>query len=187
MVIYASSSCQRFLTPLEADAATLLGSEDLRLSLRMVSFWSMEEGRSCQGEARMTQATTEHLLSLEEVTEQLATRVFNPQVYTVYTNTTQTKNRAVKGYYPHLVAVGKVSQRVEIVGLVETAETLHDQQAAMERWRTLTQLQAASYLYVPKGSCPEVRALCLQAQIPISDFRHYWFDEDGFHVQKCFP
>lgn len=135
----------------------------------------------------MSETATAQTPSLETCIREIAAKAFNAQVYTVYTNTDHLRQRAVKGHYPHLVAVGNVSRRVEIVGLVETPDTLHDEAAALQRWRTLTQLQAASYLYLPREHCAAVRALCLQAKIPISDFRHYWFDEDGLHVQKCFP
>jgi hypothetical protein len=42
------------------------------------------------------------------------------------------------------------------------------------------------YLYVPRGYGAEARTLCLRQGLRISDFRHYWFDADGLHVQKCF-
>jgi hypothetical protein len=92
----------------------------------------------------------------------------------------------VKGQYPHLVAVGKVDQRVEIVGMVETVESLHDLDTAARRWRPLEHLQAAMYLYVPRSHCADVRALCLRQHIRISDFRHYWFEGDELHVERCF-
>jgi hypothetical protein len=134
------------------------------------------------GEAMMT-----HALSRDELTEWIATHSIDPQVFTVYTNTKRAQTRTVKGQYPHIVAVGKGSQRVEFVGMVETVESLHNLDAAARRWHTLVPLQAAMYLYVPKGHCADARTLCLRENIPISDFRHYWFDAEGqIHVEKCF-
>jgi hypothetical protein len=125
-------------------------------------------------------------LSLEDLIERIAETAFNTSVFTVYTNTKRAQQRAVKGQYPHLVGVGKVSQRVEIVGMVETGESLRDLDAAARRWRALEPLQAAVYLYVPRGCGTDARALCLRERIRVSDFRHYWMDEEGLHVQKCF-
>jgi hypothetical protein len=94
--------------------------------------------------------------------------------------------RPVKDQYPHLVAVGRVSQQVEIVGMVETDESLRDLDAAMRRWRALDHLQAAAYLYVPKGRGADARTLCLRETISISDFRHYWFDGETLCLERCF-
>jgi hypothetical protein len=135
---------------------------------------------------RMSEATIDSSVLLDDLIARIAETAFDTQRFTVYTNTKRAQTRAVKGHYPHLVVVGKVSQRVEMVGMVETAETLHDLDAAARRWRVLDPLQAAIYLYVPRGHCVDARALCLRERIHISDFRHYWFDDDGFHIHKCF-
>ena len=134
----------------------------------------------------MSQVTTANTISLDEVIEHLAKTAFEPAIFTVYTNTKRAQQRAVKGRYPHLVVVGKVSQRVEIVGMVETADSLHDLEAAARRWRTLEPLQAAIYLYVPRGYGAVARTLCLRQRLHISDFRHYWVDDAALHWQKCF-
>jgi hypothetical protein len=133
----------------------------------------------------MTATTNESSVLLDDLIIRIAETAFDPRLFTVYTNTKRSQMRSVKGRYPHLVVVGKVSQRVEMVGMVETAETLHDLEAAARRWQTLEPLQAAAYLYVPRGYCADARTLCLREGIRISDFRHYWFD-DGFQVHKCF-
>jgi hypothetical protein len=116
----------------------------------------------------------------------IAERAFDTHIFTVYTNSQRALQRPVKGQYPHLVAVGKVDQRVEIVGMVETVESLHDLDTAARRWRSLEHLQAAIYLYVPRGYCTDARALCLRQHIHISDFRHYWFEDEELHVTRCF-
>jgi hypothetical protein len=135
----------------------------------------------------MSEATTAISLSHDELTERIATHTIDPTHFTIYTNTKRAQTRPVKGQYPHIVAVGKGNQLVEMVGMVETAESLHNLAAAARRWRPLAPLQAAMYLYVPKGYCADARALCLRELIRISDFRHYWFDEEGrLHVEKCF-
>ena len=134
----------------------------------------------------MSETTTQHAVSLDDLIERIATAAFNTALFTVYTNTKRAQHRAVKGQYPHLVVVGKVSARVEMVGMVETIETLHNLNAAARRWRTLEPLQAAAYLYVPRHYGPDARTLCLRDNIHISDFRHYWEDASGFHVEKCF-
>lgn len=134
----------------------------------------------------MSEATTETPLSHDELVERIATHTIDATIFTVLTNTKRAQNRSVKGQYPHIVGVGKGSQRVELVGMVETAESLHNLDAAARRWHTLESLQAAMYLYVPKGHCADARTLCLREIIRMSDFRHYWFDEDGLHVEKCF-
>ena len=134
----------------------------------------------------MRNTTMERRLSLDEVIERLAQTAFDSTIFSVYTNTKQLQQRAVKGQYPHLVAVGNMSQRAEMVGMVETAESLHNLEAAARRWRSLDPLQAAIYLYVPRGYGPEARSVCLRERIRISDFRHYWLDGETFHVQKCF-
>jgi hypothetical protein len=134
----------------------------------------------------MSETMTASSLALEDLVLRLAAEAFDSRIFTVYTNTKSAQNRSVKGQYPHLVAVGKGSQRVEMVGMVETAETLHDMDTAARRWRVLEPLQAAVYLYVPRGLCADVRALCLRQQIRISDFRHYWFEGEQLHVEKCF-
>jgi len=122
----------------------------------------------------------------DELVARIAARAFDPRIFTVYTNTQRVLQRPVKGQYPHLVAVGKVDQRVEVVGMVETVESLHDLDVAARRWRPLEHLQAAMYLYVPRGYCTDARALCLRQHIRISDFRHYWFEGDALHVERCF-
>ena len=135
----------------------------------------------------MSEATTARSLSHDELTERIAAHTLDATRFTVYTNTKRAQTRAVKGQYPHIVAVGKGSHLVEIVGMVETAESLHNLASAARRWGTLAPLQAAMYLYVPKGYCADARTLCLRKLIRISDFRHYWFNEDGqLHVEKCF-
>lgn len=134
----------------------------------------------------MSDTTTAPQLALDDVIARLAATAFDTTRFTVYTNTRRAQPRAVKGQYPHLVVVGKVSQRVEMVGMVETAESLHNLEAAARRWRTLEPLQAAIYLYVPRGHCADARTLCLRERIRVSDFRHYWVDDAGFQVQKCF-
>lgn len=134
----------------------------------------------------MSEATTERSASLSDLIERIATTAFNTDIFTVTTNTKSAQHRAVKRRYPHLVVTGKVSGRVEMVGMVETAETLHDLEAAARRWRTLEPLQAATYLYVPQGHGADARTMCLREKIHISDFRHYWEDNTGFHVDKCF-
>lgn len=134
----------------------------------------------------MSETTTASSFALDDLVLRLAAEAFDTRIFTVYTNTRRAQNRSVKGQYPHLVAIGKGSQRVEMVGMVETAETLHDPDTAARRWRVLEPLQAAMYLYVPRGLCADVRALCLRDMIRISDFRHYWFEDDHLHVEKCF-
>src|SRR5262245_3388150 len=116
----------------------------------------------------------------------IAERVFDRRIFTVYTNTQRALQRPVKGQYPHLVAVGKVDQRVEIVGMVETVESLHDLDAAARRWRSLEHLQAAIYLYVPRRCCTDARGLCLRQHIHISGLRHHWFEGGELHVARCF-
>lgn len=134
----------------------------------------------------MSETIVQEATSLDARIERIATTAFNTELFTVYTNTKAAQQRAVKGRYPHLVVVGKVSERVEMVGMVETVETLHNLDAAARRWRTLEPLQAATYLYVPRHHGADARTLCLRDKIRISDFRHYWEDDDGFHVEKCF-
>ena len=134
----------------------------------------------------MSETTTASTISHDDVVERLAAQAFDTQLFTVYTNTKRAQRRAVKGQYPHLVVLGKVSQRVEMVGMVETVDSLHDLAAAARRWHTLEPLQAAMYLYVPRGYCADARTLCLREHIRMSDFRHYWTDDTGLHVQKCF-
>ena len=134
----------------------------------------------------MSQTTTQNAVSLDDLIERIAATAFNTELFTVYTNTKRVQQRAVKGQYPHLMVVGKVSARVEMVGMVETVETLHNLDAAARRWRTLEPLQAAAYLYVPRNYAPDVRARCRRDKIRISDFRHYWEDASGFHLEKCF-
>jgi hypothetical protein len=128
----------------------------------------------------------ESLVSRDDLVARIAAETFDPRIFTIYTNTRRAQQRSVKGQYPHLVGIGKVSRQVEIVGMVETAETLHDLEAAARRWRTLERLQAAIYLYVPKGHCVDARALCLRQNLRVSDFRHYWFAGEELHVEKCF-
>jgi hypothetical protein len=134
----------------------------------------------------MSQAVSESPIALDDLIERIAKTAFDSDIFTVYTNTKRAQPRAVKGQYPHLVVVGKVSQRVEMVGMVETVDSLHDLEAAARRWRTLEPLQAAIYLYVPRGYGADARTLCLRQRLRISDFRHYWEDDTGFHIQKCF-
>jgi hypothetical protein len=134
----------------------------------------------------MSTATPDTAMTHDELVARLAAQAFDTQIFTIYTNTQRTLQRPVKGQYPHLVAVGKVDQRVEIVGMVETVESLHDLDAAARRWHHLEPLQAAMYLYVPRGYCADARTLCLRQHIRISDFRHYWFEGDALHVERCF-
>jgi hypothetical protein len=134
----------------------------------------------------MSEATLDTAMTHDDLVGRIAERAFDRNIFTVYTNTQHSLQRPVKGQYPHLVAVGKVDQRVEMVGMVETVERLHDLDAAARRWSTLEPLQAAIYLYVPRGYCTEARALCLRQHIRISDFRHYWFEGDELHVTRCF-
>ena len=134
----------------------------------------------------MSEATLDTAIAHDELVARIAKRAFDTRIFTVYTNTQRALQRPVKGQYPHLVAVGKVDQRVEIVGMVETVESLHDLDAAARRWRALEHLQAAVYLYVPRGYCTDARALCLRQRIRISDFRHYWFEDEELHVTRCF-
>ena len=134
----------------------------------------------------MNATTPDTAIAHDDLVARIAARAFDTRIFTVYTNTRRILQRPVKGQYPHLVAVGKVDQRVEIVGLVETVESLHDLDAAARRWRSLEHLQAAMYLYVPRGHCADARTLCLRQHIRISDFRHYWFEGDALHVEHCF-
>ena len=113
-------------------------------------------------------------------------RRLNTNIFTIYTNTGRALQRPVKDQYPHLVAVGRVSRKVEIVGMVETDDSLRDLDAAMRRWRALEHLQAAAYLYVPRGRGADARTLCLRETVHISDFRHYWFDGETLCLARCF-
>ncbi len=122
----------------------------------------------------------------DDLVARIAAQAFDTRLFTVYTNTQRTLQRPVKGQYPHLVAVGAVDQRVAIVGMVETVESLHDLEAAARRWHPLEHVQAAMYLYVPRGYCADARTLCLRQHIRISDFRHYWFTGLVLHVERCF-
>jgi hypothetical protein len=134
----------------------------------------------------MSEATLDTAIAHDDLVARIAERAFDTHIFTVYTNTQRTLQRSVKGHYPHIVAVGKIDQRVEIVGMVETGESLHDLDTAARRWRALEHLQAAIYLYVPRGYCTDARALCLRQHIRISDFRHYWFEDEELHVTRCF-
>ena len=137
-------------------------------------------------EGIMSDTTLDTAITHDNLVARMAERAFDTHIFAVYTNTQRALQRSVKGQYPHLVAVGKVDQRVEMVGMVETAESLHDLDAAARRWRSLEHLQAAIYLYVPRGYCTDARALCLRQYIHISDFRHYWFEGEELHVTRCF-
>jgi hypothetical protein len=134
----------------------------------------------------MSETTLDTAIAHDALVARIAERAFDTHIFTVYTNTQRALQRPVKGQYPHLVAVGKVDQRVEMVGMVETVERLHDLDAAARRWRALEHLQAAIYLYVPRGYCTDARTLCLRQHIHISDFRHYWFEGEELHVTRCF-
>jgi len=134
----------------------------------------------------MSDTTSDTVISYNDLVARIAAQAFDTRIFTVYTNTQRAVQRPVKGQYPHLVAVGKVDQEVEIVGMVETVESLHDLDVAARRWRPLEHLQAAVYLYVPQGYCADARALCLRQGIRVSDFRHYWFEGDELHVERCF-
>ena len=68
----------------------------------------------------MSKTTTQNAMSLDDLIERIAATAFNTTLFTVYTNSKRVQHRAVKGQYPHLVVVGKVSARVEMVGMVET-------------------------------------------------------------------
>jgi hypothetical protein len=131
-------------------------------------------------------ATTTRPVILEDLIERIVFEAFDTNIFTIYTNTGRALQRPVKDQYPHLVAVGRVSRTVEIVGMVETDESLRDLDAAMRRWRALDHLQAAAYLYVPKGRGADARTLCLRETISISDFRHYWFDGETLCLERCF-
>lgn len=122
----------------------------------------------------------------DDLVARIAAQAFDTRLFTVYTNTQRLLQRPVKGQYPHIVAVGIVDQRVAIVGMVETEESLHDLDAAARRWRSMEHLQAAMYLYVPRGYCADARALCLRQLLRISDFRHYWFEGLVLHITRCF-
>ena len=134
----------------------------------------------------MSDTLLDTAMTHDELVARIAECAFDTRLFTVYTNTQRALQRPVKGQYPHIVAVGKVDQQVEIVGMVETAESLHDLEAAGRRWRSLEHLQAAMYLYVPRGSCTDARTLCLRQGIRISDFRHYWYEGEELHVTRCF-
>ncbi len=134
----------------------------------------------------MSETMRETTLAHDELVMRIAQRTFDPQRFTVYTNTSCALQRSVKGQYPHVVAVGTVSQRVEMVGMVETVESLQDLDTAARRWRPLEHLQAAMYLYVPRGYCTDARALCLRQRIRISDFRDYGMEGDTLQVARCF-
>jgi len=133
----------------------------------------------------MNAATTRPVI-LEDLIERIASQAFDTDIFTIYTNTGRALQRPVKDQYPHLVAVGRVSQKVEIVGMVETDDSLRDLDAAMRRWRALEHLQAAVYLYVPRGRGADARTLCLRETVRISDFRHYWFDGETLCLERCF-
>ncbi len=130
--------------------------------------------------------TTTRLATLEDLVDRIASEAFDSSIFTIYTNTARSLQRPVKDQYPHLVAVGRVSQNVEIVGLVETDASLQDLDAAMRRWRSLDHLQAAAYLYVPKGRGADARTLCLRETVRISDFRHFWFEGETLCLERCF-
>ena len=133
----------------------------------------------------MNAATTRPVI-LKDLIERIAFEAFDTNIFTVHTNTGRALQRPVKDQYPHLVAVGRVSQKVEIVGMVETDDSLRDLNAAMRRWRVLEHLQAATYLYVPRGRGADARTLCLRATVRISDFRHYWFEGETLCFERCF-
>ena len=130
--------------------------------------------------------TTTRLAALEDLVDRIASVAFDTSIFTIYTNTARALQRPVKDQYPHLVAVGRVSQKVEIVGMVETDVSLEDLDAAMRRWRALEHLQAAAYLYVPRGRGADARTLCLRETVSISDFRHFWFEGDTLCLERCF-
>lgn len=130
--------------------------------------------------------TTTRVAALEDLIDRISSQAFDTRIFTVYTNTARDLQRPVKDQYPHLVAVGRVSDKVEIVGMVETDDTLHDLNAAMRRWRALEHLQAAAYLYVPRGRGADARTLCLRETVRISDFRHFWFEGDALCLERCF-
>ena len=133
----------------------------------------------------MNATTPDTAMAHDDLVARIAARAFDRRIFTVYINTQRSLQRSVKGHYPHLVAVGKVDQRVEVVGMVETVQSLHDLDAAARRWRSLEPLQAAMYLYVPRGYCADARALCLRQHLRMSDFRHYWCAGDTLHVERC--
>ena len=130
--------------------------------------------------------TTTRVTALEDLIDRVASQAFDTRIFTIYTNTARDLQRPVKDQYPHLVAVGRISQKVEIVGMVETEETLQDLNAAMRRWRALEHLQAAAYLYVLRGRGADARTLCLRENVRISDFRHFWFKGDALCLERCF-
>ncbi len=130
--------------------------------------------------------TTTRPVILEDLIERIAFAAFDTDIFAIYINTGRALQRPVKDRYPHLVAVGRVSQQVEIVGMVETDESLNDLATAARRWRALEHLQAAAYLYVPKGRGADARTLCLRQTICISDFRHYWFEGETLCLERCF-
>lgn len=130
--------------------------------------------------------TTTYPAALEDLVDRIASEAFNTSIFAVYTNTARALQRPVKDQYPHLVAVGRVSGKVEIVGMVETDASLHDLDAAMRRWRSLEHLQAAVYLYVPRGRGADARTLCLRETVHVSDFRHFWFEGETLCLERCF-
>ena len=130
--------------------------------------------------------TTSRPGALGDLVDRIASEAFDTRIFKIYTNTARALQRPVKDQYPHLVAVGRVSRKVEIVGMVETHVSLQDLDAAMRRWRALEHLQAAAYLYVPKGRGADARTLCLRGSVRISDFRHFWFEGQTLRLERCF-
>ena len=63
----------------------------------------------------MSEATLDPVITHDDLVARIAAQAFDIHIFTVYTNTQRALQRPVKGQYPHLVAVGKVDQRVEIV------------------------------------------------------------------------
>jgi hypothetical protein len=76
-------------------------------------------------DSKGTMSDTTPAMSHHDLVTRIAARAFDPRLFTIYTTTQRVLQRPVKGRYPHLVAVGHVAQRVEIVGVVETVESLY--------------------------------------------------------------
>ena len=75
-------------------------------------------------DSKSTMSDTTPAMSHHDLVTRIAARAFDPHLFTIYTTTQRVLQRPVKGQYPHLVAVGNVAQRMEIVGMVETVEAL---------------------------------------------------------------
>jgi hypothetical protein len=85
--------------------------------------------------------------------------------------------------YPDIVIINSFTNKIVMIGEVETASSINDLE--VEQWRQFTRLSTTVYIFYPKGLYAKMSDLC--KKVPLNGFFEYHKEDNHYVIARKWP